>query len=575
MPGSSAEHTGYDALGTGWQWAMAGLVAALLAVKLHLIFLQNVNWDEFLFLAKVYAALRGELTSALQTGYVHAFTWLPQAASSEIDQVIAARGVMFVLQVITCGFIYTVGRKLFQSGEAAMVGLLVYLSFSYTVDHGTSFRADPIAACLLMGALWLLVRDRTGWPEVVAAGALLALAGMVTIKAFFYVPTLALAALCLRGDGLDRRRWAELALLGITTLAVFLALYAAHRNTLSPVGISAATDMVSKSTDKLIVFGKLFPSRLYIDTTLQRDPLAWLLLLTGIAAAIGVALSRPTRRRGIGLVGLGLPLATLVFYRNAFPYYYVFMLAAPSVLAAGLIIAVRRRLGGDRQKMFRGAYLTLIVMLIGGMVWEYLHDKIDRTIAQRQIVETVHRMFAEPVPYIDRCSMIASFPKAGFFMSTWGIENYREAGRPIMRDLLVEQKPVFLIANVLALMLNYPQHTNRHALMAEDLAVLRDNFIHHWGAIWVLGKKFELAAAGVEHRFEILVPGTYTVEGKTVMMIDGVERAPGDSIDLASGFHTALARIAPATVTLRWGSDLYRPADKPVADPIFVSFSGK
>lgn len=179
--------------------AILSLISVLLILKFHLIILGNVKWDEFLYLANVYSGLRGGLASALQTGYVHAFSWLPKMPGNEIDQIVAARGVMFLLQIGACGFIYAVGRKLYGSPAAAVVGVFVYLTFSYVIHHGTSFRADPIAAFLLMAALWLLVRDRGGWPDIAAAGVLTALAGIVTIKSIFYVPTLSLAVLCLQG----------------------------------------------------------------------------------------------------------------------------------------------------------------------------------------------------------------------------------------------------------------------------------------------------------------------------------------------------------------------------------------
>jgi hypothetical protein len=94
-------------------WLAAGIVAILLALKLQLIFLQNVNWDEFLFLSMVHSAVRGDLAMALQTVHVHAFSWLPRVSANEVDQIMAARGVMFALQVGTSGLIYLVGRRLF------------------------------------------------------------------------------------------------------------------------------------------------------------------------------------------------------------------------------------------------------------------------------------------------------------------------------------------------------------------------------------------------------------------------------------------------------------------------------
>jgi hypothetical protein len=559
---------------TEWNWVMLGLILVLLGLKFHLIFLQNVNWDEFVFLAKVHAALRGELPSALQTGYVHAFTWLPHISANEMDQVIAARAVMLVLQAGTCGFIFAVGRKLFGSPAAAVVGVLAYLTFSYTIDHGTSFRADPIAVFLLMAALWFLVRNRGGWLEIACAGVLAALAGMVTIKSVLYVPTLGLAVLFLRGNQYTPQRVVEFFIFGASALMAFLALYAMHRYSLDAAKSYSAMSTVVKSSDKVFLGNQIFPRSAFIEGSLSRDPLTWLLLLDGFAAATGTALSQKNRTRGIGFVGMGLPLVTLVFYRNAYPYYYVFALAAPAVLVTGIIALAEKRIGDAGGKYFRGIFIALVILLSGSMIERYARENVDHTLAQRQIIDTVHRMFPQPVPYIDRSSMIPSFPKVGFFMSTWGIESYLESGHPIMRDLLVEKAPVFLIANINSLILNHPYYPGRYSLMPEDFDVLRDNFIPHWGAIWVAGKKLDLVMDGADYPFEILVPGTYTIEGSASVVIDGIEHVPGTSIELKSGPHSALSHHAPESITLRWGTNLYRPAHAPVSAPIFMPFGG-
>lgn len=559
---------GTDRHTTVWHWAILGLLVFLFALKFHLLFLQNINWDEFLYLARVHDALRGDLSGVLQSGHVHAFVWLPWVPDSEVDQIIAARVVMFALQIGTCGFIFGIARKLFDSPAAAVLGIFAYLSFAYIVDHGTAFRADPIAVFLLMGALWLLVRDRGGWFEIVSAGVLTALAGLVTIKSVFYAPTLALAILCLRGDANTRQRLSELFTFAATALTVFVILYFAHRHSLDAAQNYSATDMVSRSTDKAILFDRFFPRKPYLSSTLRHDSLAWIMLLTGFIVAAGVAMIRKNARRAAGLAGLALPLVTLVFYRNAFPYYYVFVLAAPVVLVTGLIVLTSAR---PLAWYFQAAGISLIALLALNMFDHYSLHNIDRIVAQRQLIETVHRMFPQPVPYIDRSSIISSFPKAGFFMSTWGMENYRVSGRPVMRTLLMQQKPPFLITNHQALMLDRKYQANPYALLPEDFEVLRDNFVPHWGEIWVAGKHLDLAKADTEYLFEILVPGTYTVESEVALVIDGIGRMPGAHVELGPGFHSASSR-QPLKATLRWGTDLYRPGFAPASDPIFIGF---
>ncbi|HUT49111.1 MAG TPA: glycosyltransferase family 39 protein [Alphaproteobacteria bacterium] len=555
-------------------WLAAGAVTVLLVLKLQLIFLQNINWDEFFFLSMVHSALRGDLAIALQTVHVHAFYWLPQVSVSEVDQVVAARGVMFALQVGTCGFIYLVGRRLFGPA-AAVFGGLAYLTLSYTVDHGTSFRADPIAAFLLMAALWMIVRDRSGMAEVVAAGLLTAVAGLVTIKSIFYVPTLVLAVLCLTQAQRAQRRVVELIVLGLTALAAFGLFYIAHGASLDGAKNIHAANLVAVSSAKMIQLDNLFPRSPYLLNSMFGDPAVWILLLGGFAAAVATAASGARRQRGFGLVGLGLPLLTFIFYRNAFPYFYVFVLAAPAVLAAGMFDRFARSHGQNRK--FHWVVAMTMVVLAMNPIGRYLRNDVDRTAAQRQHIDVVHRMFPRPVAYIDRSSMVASFPKVGFFMSTWGMESYLAAGRPIMRGLLTRHHPVFVLANIDSLRLDAPRvqvaGTKRYRLLPADHAVLRENFVHHWGAIWVAGKHLTASVLGQVYQFEILIPGSYTVESAVPVMIDGVARRPGAKVMLDAGRHTLVSQTAPARIVLRWGTDLYRPAETPISTQLFVGFA--
>ena len=175
---------------------------------------------------------------------------------------------------------------------------------------------------------------------------------------------------------------------------------------------------------------------------------------------------------------------------------------------------------------------------------------------QRSVVRAAHSIFPAGTPYIDRCSMISSAPKHGIFMSSWGIEVYRDARLPIFRDILRDMRPAYLIANSPALQTALTGDGVDERLLRADRAVLRENFIHHWGPIWVVGKTLEPTAGALQ--FEILVPGKYTIEGLGEFQLDGSQRRPGDVVTLAAGNHHA-SRLG-GTTRLRWGSHLRRPA---------------
>ena len=49
--------------------------------------------------------------------------------------------------------------------------------------------------------------------------------------------------------------------------------------------------------------------------------------------------------------------------------------------------------------------------------------RFDGQFDQRAVVAAVHRIFPEPVPYLDHGGVMASFPKVNFFMSSWGVDD--------------------------------------------------------------------------------------------------------------------------------------------------------
>jgi hypothetical protein len=170
--------------------------------------------------------------------------------------------------------------------------------------------------------------------------------------------------------------------------------------------------------------------------------------------------------------------------------------------------------------------------------------------------------------------MISSYPKCGFFMSSWGIENYRRKGKPIFEQVLEECEPKFLIANSYQLTSAMNAKSSEqylYSLFDQDAIMLRANFIRHWGGIWVAGKSFRTGKLPI--RFNIAIEGIYTVESLSessgAVTVDGQQYKGGDYIFLSKGSHV----INPSThrINLRIGRDLPRPDFAPTS-PIYFSF---
>ena len=219
------------------------------------------------------------------------------------------------------------------------------------------------------------------------------------------------------------------------------------------------------------------------------------------------------------------------------------------------------------------SYVFVFISFLG----HYKNQSIDRTITQKNIIKNVHEMFRDPVPYMDRCNMISSFPMVGIQMTSWDMEKYTQANRPIMRELLVNRRPVFLLANIVHLNLSLPRGTVRDIfridpLSEEDFNVLRDNFIHHWGILYVAGKRFEFRPRERTRSFRNLIPGVYTIESGGDVWIDSVRYQPGSKIRLGNSTYTITPRTTPMEVVLRWGEDLYRPRDPFPVQPVFFGY---
>ena len=442
-----------------------------LAMQFHLIFVQGVNWDEFLFLAKVYQFHDGTLTRALQSFHVRPLAWLTAIPGQEIVQLQWARIVMFACELMTIASIYGIARR-YVTASAALLAGLAYLGAGYVFQHGAAFRADPIAASLLMTSGWILVAARLRPAAMLTIALLIAIAGLVTIKSVFYAPVLI---------GLAWWRWQEedrsiaamtrLTMAGALALPIFALLYLWHDAGLASADLASSQGMVENAYSTTIM-PALFPQAGFMHLFVLRAPVATLL----IAAALVCAFTPRWRTLPlITAIGLALPLTTFLFYGNALPYFYAFILPPVFVLVArALEIAIKRY-----------GVLFPTLMIFANAAYLYAAMPKDRQARQQFLIAHIHKMYPQPVPYIDSCSMVPSFPKASFFMSDWGTNQYLREGKPVFAPLIAKVKPRFVIANHMALSAALRGEQAPMELLTEDRAALHSHFVHYWGPIWV------------------------------------------------------------------------------------------
>jgi hypothetical protein len=523
----------------------------------------EINWDEFWYLSHVYLYQRGELALPLQTFHVHLLGWLTSLPGNEIHEVIVGRFVMLLCEGGTCALIYLLARR-FASRMAALTAVLAFASSGFTIIHGASFRADPLAALLMMGSLTMIARASPKAGPLLGAAVLAAVAVMVTVKVVLYAPAFAGVAAWRIASAPDRKRmvlW--LAGTGAAAVLACAALYLLQLS-LMPAATNAGARAGLGNAAETQTGAGLLPRLPEIERSFLLSPLQLLLLVLGAACSASLLAPAGEGRRvdAAALLGCGATLLCLLFYRNAFPYFFPFILAPAAVLAA---VAVDRVGLLSRHPLLIGVGLFAPAAAVAA-VWSTLDQD-----AQRVLVSAVHRIFPRPVAYIDRNSMIASFPKRGFFMSTWGMSGYR-AGSPVFDKVLAADTVPLLVIDGPALeqaarlRWDVPGPLR---LFPEDESVLRENFIPHWGRVWVAGKQLQAQPGGTP--FSIAVPGTYTVEAGAPVVIDGSTAAPGAVVNLSRGRH-AIRSAATVPVTLRWGDHLYRPAGAPNDEPVYRGF---
>ncbi|MBN8630001.1 MAG: hypothetical protein J0L76_03990 [Rhodobacterales bacterium] len=528
---------------------LAVSVAGFIVLLLPMSAFRNINWDEFYFLSHVHAWLNDRLDRPMQTFFVHGFGWLAQIPGHEIGQIVAARLVMVAFLALTCRAIWRMGIHL-ADRRAAMFGVLAFLSSGFVLPHGTSFRADPIATGLLMTALSILLTSRMRTAQILNVALLSALALLVTVKSALYLPAF-LGVLFFRRkeDTMPLR----ILVAGGLSIGVAAGLYLWHSAGLSVAAGNETGANLREAAGTTLLSGTLIPRR--------DEILLWALLSLPALFLVGMGFIEARPKRLIILAtAFALPLLCLAVYRNAFPYFFPFISAPLMVTAA---------LGATRMRNSPRLPMLLVAMIASGAC-QGLLALSEGNAAQRATLAEVHRLFPEPVAYIDQHGMVAEFPRQGFFMSTWGIESYRKTGEPVFAAIIAKAQPPLLLANRWELAQAVTDGNSRPgALLPEDQAVLKNSYVHYAGAIWLAGR--ELSGAGSAASFTVPFPGRYRLLADATVLIDGTSVAPGATLVLDGNPHT-LQAAAGLPVRLIWATS--GEATKPPSLPDSGLYSG-
>ncbi|KUM24684.1 hypothetical protein AU467_06110 [Mesorhizobium loti] len=542
------------------RWTILILFGVVAALELATALFREVNWDEFHFLSLVFEYKRASLSLALQTFHVHLFSWLTLLPTDEIGTIVIARCLMWLLHLATLLFLFKTAENL-VSARGALWATVLYATLSFVMRSATGFRADPIITALLMGALFGLTRDRLPFRLLILSALAVTFAGLISIKSVFYVPTIVMVAILQLVRLHDKVLLRNMVIALVIAAAAFASLFLWHSASLAQV-VSQAGNTLTSAYNKQMVDSNLFYGARFLAYSLAVDALQWSVLCVGMGMAVARTINNTgaERLRALTILSFALPLLCIVFYRNSFPYFYVFMMAPVAVVGA---------LAADKlsslSKILGAIPAIFVALAVGHAIPEFQRDQS----AQRSLISAVHQILPDPVPYIAQTGMVASYPHAGFLMSTWGIEEYRDRGEPVLLHAIEKEGPLFVIVSGPALSAALepgPVSVNAdEELLPADIEALKENYVRHWGPIWIAGKQLP-ATGGIEATFEIHIPGSYSMTADAPVEIDRRLVLPGDVVELAGGMHSYKGGVA----TLRHG----RNPPVPTREPPTAIFTG-
>lgn len=513
VPASSKTDRGLLAI-----YAFYGL---LIAAQIFLVFTKSFNWDEFYHFSMVHDLPKGRLTWDFQTLYIRLFLWVPAVTDDLIMQLQIARLGMLGFELVAVAMVVRLARE-FVDHKTALITGIVYLAGGYIFTQGFSFRTDPVATAALMLALYLFATRDLTIGRVLAVGVLVGLAGLVTIKSIFYAPCFLAFAIRRLMDAPAAWRAAALriAAVPIVALLTFVLVLQLHR-----IGLDVRAAGVPSLEGWISAFLGDGPGErtTYIFEQMELAPV----IPVGVVLSLLVVLRRP-RRDAIASLGLLMPLLTLLFYRNTFPYFFVFLLAPVCVGIAPAIALMLQRFG-------TGIVLAALAFSPVSLLAEQRYNVLDR---QKALINEVHRLFPQPVGYLAYAGFIADYPRIlPHLVSGVGLKGYYERKIPVIANEIERGNVAFALSDSKSVRAGLEGRTMPNSLQPRDFQMLRENFIHYRSTIWIAGKT--ICPSQSEQSVTLYRPGPYSLDGGPIV-IDGVLLADGQTRQLQAGPHRVL-----------------------------------
>lgn len=530
-------------------------IAGVLCLQLFLLFEKPFNWDEYLHYGKVYQLRDGTLSTPFQTLLMRLIAWSADIPGDLFDRMMAARLMIWLVFVLGLAAIYSVARR-FGGREDALWSVLAYLAGGYVFAHGFAIRTDPVAMAILMGALAAMAHRPVNVFNATAIGAAIGIAGVITVKSVFYAPCF-LGIAWLKFAEADRSQacaW-RLAVILPAALITYGAVLLAHRSGLAPPDFASGSLPGFASNGMQWLTEGFMPRATYSIAAFITAPLFLFALTTVRKARLGRGLPGA---QAAALLGLVLPLASLLFYRNAFPYFFVFIMAPVAAALPPAMAALRERYG-------RAATAVLATVPVLATFATTPREELSR---QRAVVAYAHDRLPPGSASLDHAGLVADRPLVvGHLLSGIGLRNYRARGVPLVAQAVEQGRIGVVVANTPSLVEAMEGKSTPEGLTPDDVEALHGNFAHIGGPIWLPGKT--IPQGNQPARFEVKIAGPYTADA--TITVDGRRLRRGETIRLAAGPHEATGE-RPDDIVLWAGTAIPPPPPAAAHGEMFTRF---
>lgn len=534
------------------------ILSGLLLLQLYLLWFKSFNWDEFLHYGHVFAARNGTLDAPFQVLHARILYWVPELGLSIIDQMRVARLFMFACTLVTLAAIYGLASR-FTSRENALLAAIAYLGAGYVFTQSFSIRADPMAAASLMSALYLMSGKHASWARFAGAGALVGLAGMITMKSIFYAPCFAGLAWLAWSESEDKRKTLmAFALAGLATIVTFTSIYLWHKSNLAPMPERFADTSKFIAGGRRWILPENFPALKHV---LNQAGWAALFVVGMVTAPWAWKKTSLSGDKKIALIGLAAPLLTLLFYRNTYPYFFVYLLAPIAVAIAASWGVIARRYG---------AHVLLTAICLAPIAMTAMTSR-DFLIRQDAVIEYLRSEYPQGTGYLARSSMLPDYPRVLPHLATGpGMAGYNMRQRPVVAEAYARGDLPFILATAKLITMGLHGEEHPSGFLPEDVAVMHDHYVQQWGPIFREGELLEPGES--DQTITIARQGRYTLDGHPVE-IEGRRIAHGETVSLEAGLHRIRCERDCYRRTVLWRGDKL-PAPPPVVPdgPLYTNF---